>query len=525
MKHILLVDDDAFFRTMFAGLLPWGDYGYTLLQAENGREAMNMLHARNDISIVFTDMSMPIMDGVELLHYVSEHFPGIHCVALSAYDDFTYVKSSFKSGVDDYLLKHTLTREQLSQILQKYADDVPHAESGTDAAQRGRFLFDFMTGSYSSPMEFEAPFAALSLPVLSKNLLLGVLLADTPDGVFAFCGTSNAAASRLRTALSMLQNLIDRTGTGVAFQGPEDRRIYLLITSSGFENLTFAHQASLTLARQAEGMMLRYFNLRSTLHCSALCRTVSVLRDSYLDMMQEAGQPVILDEPPRGAVIPPPDREMLAEGLRFGTADTLGQLTASYQTGRRLRASAERFIALTRQYLAIITSLCADDELPVPVFPDAVQLASMSDADQEEAVSACLSALHRKMSRRAQEKYTPVVYSSLCMIHQEYGNDQLSLSLISNALHVNPNYLSRLFKARVGQNLSDYLNAQRLRCACRYLTAGELSVKEVSSLCGYNSYSYFFTMFKKRMGMTPKEYRNEALAGRLPLSDAGKEGL
>lgn len=525
MKHILLVDDDAFFRAMFAGLLPWGDYGYTLLQAENGREAIDMLHAHKDISIVFTDMSMPIMDGVELLHYTSEHFPGIHCVALSAYDDFAYVKSSFKSGVEDYLLKHTLTREQLSQILQKHADDAPQAESGTDDAQRWRFLFDFMTGNYPSPAEFEAPFAALSLPVLSQNLLLGVLLADTPDGVFAFRGTSNAAASHLRTALSMLQNLIDRTGTGVAFQGPEDRRIYLIVTSPGFENLTFAHQASLTLARQAEGMMLRYFNLHSTLHCSALCRTVSVLRDSYLDMMHAAGQPVTLAEPQKGAVIPPPDRETLAEGLRFGTADTLGQLTAPYQTGRRLRASVEDFLLLTQHYLAIISAICAEEGLNQPAFPDAAQLAALSDAGQEEVVSACLSELHRQMSRQAQEKYTPVVYSSLCMIHQEYGNDQLSPALISSALHVNPAYLSRLFKARVGQNLSDYLSTQRLRCACRYLAAGELSVKDVSSLCGYNSYSYFFTVFKKHMGLTPKEYRNEALAGRLSLSEGGKEGL
>lgn len=521
MKQILLVDDDAFFRAMFAGMLPWGDYGYTLLQAENGREAMDMLHAHPDISIVFTDMNMPIVDGVELIRYAAEHFSGVHCVALSAYDDFAYVKSSFKSGVEDYLLKHTLTCDQLIEVLKKHAGELEQDAFGADDAQRWRFLFDFMTGAYASPAEYAPLFTALELPVLSGNLLLGVLLSDAPEGEITFRGSDDTAQSHLRTALSMLQNLIDRTGTGVAFQGPDDRRIYLMVSSPAFDSLTFAHQASLTLARQAETMMLRYFNLRTCLRCSTVCRSASALRESYLAMMNEAGQTVALEAPRQSVAIPLPDREVLEETLMFGTEDTVRQLCAkAYQNGRKMRASKADFCTLTRQYAELAKAVCTDAGIAVSL-SDADMDAS--DAQQEEATAAHLLEIHHSLSAAAKERYSPVVYGSLCMIHQEFSNVQLSPALISNVLHANPAYLSRLFKSQVGQNMSDYLSAQRLKHACRLLEDGARSVKDIAALCGYDNYNYFFTVFKKHIGVTPKEYQNDALAGRLHAGIGRKE--
>ena len=77
MKKVLLVDDDLFFRTMFASMASWQDYGFSLVQADNGQAAIELLHKHDDISLVFTDMNMPILDGMELIRYISEQCSGI----------------------------------------------------------------------------------------------------------------------------------------------------------------------------------------------------------------------------------------------------------------------------------------------------------------------------------------------------------------------------------------------------------------------------------------------------------------
>ena len=43
MKKVLLVDDDIFFRTMFASMASWQDYGFSLVQADNGQAAIELL--------------------------------------------------------------------------------------------------------------------------------------------------------------------------------------------------------------------------------------------------------------------------------------------------------------------------------------------------------------------------------------------------------------------------------------------------------------------------------------------------
>lgn len=518
MKQILLIDDDAFFRAMFSGLLNWNELGYSLLQAENGQEAIGLLHSHRDISLVFTDMSMPVLDGVELIRYVSEHCPGIHCVALSAYDNFEYVKSSFKSGVEDYLLKQTLTKEQLLELLHKYAGNrEPSASSGgVDMQQRAAFLSDFIMGAYASAEECAPLFSVLSLPVLTEHLTLCVLLADTKDGVIAFRGTPEAGESHLRTALSMLQSIIDRSGVGVAFRGAQDHLIYLAFTSPAFENQQFAWQAAQTLATQAEATLLRYFNLHVRGYCSPPCRELSSVRQAYQSMMRKAGRAIAVKEERPAIDIPPPGRGALRDALLFGTPEELRRLiSGAYLSGRNLHGTTSDFMKLSARCLALLEQL-AGELVPEARQPgDAGQrLADEANDERQEAlVTACFVELQQAVAGKAKAQYSPVVYSCLCKIHQEYGDTRLSPATLSSALRVNPAYLSRLFKAQTGQSLVDYVSARRLTCACRSLQNGDLSVKEAAEQCGFDHYNYFFKVFKKRFGITPKEYQVRALSG------------
>jgi two-component system response regulator YesN len=69
--------------------------------------------------IVITDMSMPVMNGVELIKYIASNHPAVKSIALSGYDDFDYVRQSMLQGAIDYLLKYRLTSENLLEVLSK----------------------------------------------------------------------------------------------------------------------------------------------------------------------------------------------------------------------------------------------------------------------------------------------------------------------------------------------------------------------------------------------------------------------
>ena len=93
MKKVLLVDDDALVRMFLRQIIPWEEEGYTIAgDARDGEEALEMA-AQFSPDLVVSDVSMPTLDGVELVRRLrGRQFPG-GIIMLSCHDDFEYVKT------------------------------------------------------------------------------------------------------------------------------------------------------------------------------------------------------------------------------------------------------------------------------------------------------------------------------------------------------------------------------------------------------------------------------------------------
>lgn len=92
-------------------------------------------------------------------------------------------------------------------------------------------------------------------------------------------------------------------------------------------------------------------------------------------------------------------------------------------------------------------------------------------------------------------------------IKENYMDTELSLQGISSMLKMSPNYVGQLFKKSESISVADYLNEIRLYHAQQLLTHKSYSVNEVMERVGYANQSYFFRLFKKKFGTTPKSYR------------------
>ena len=83
----------------------------------------------------------------------------------------------------------------------------------------------------------------------------------------------------------------------------------------------------------------------------------------------------------------------------------------------------------------------------------------------------------------------------------------ITLTSVADAIHLNPTYLSTLFKQVTGHTFKDHINQVRVREAQRLLKNTDFPIMEISIACGFNDQSYFTKVFRKYTGLTPKQYR------------------
>ena len=94
---------------------------------------------------------------------------------------------------------------------------------------------------------------------------------------------------------------------------------------------------------------------------------------------------------------------------------------------------------------------------------------------------------------------------------QEHLAEEISLSVLSEEFHMNPQYISQLFKNEIGVGFLAYLTSIRMEKAKKLLLSTSLSIGEVAEQSGYGDYRVFTKVFKKSEGITPSQYRRDFL--------------
>jgi two-component system response regulator YesN len=118
MFRALIIDDEKPARTAISALGSWNAFGIEPpFTATNGKDGLNAMRELQP-HIVFIDMQMPVMDGIQFLEQASREFPGVQFIVVSGYDEFHYAQAAIKNGAIDYLLK-PIVAEELNKALKK----------------------------------------------------------------------------------------------------------------------------------------------------------------------------------------------------------------------------------------------------------------------------------------------------------------------------------------------------------------------------------------------------------------------
>ena len=106
------------------------------------------------------------------------------------------------------------------------------------------------------------------------------------------------------------------------------------------------------------------------------------------------------------------------------------------------------------------------------------------------------------------------VITEITRYMQEHLAEEVSLSVLSEEFHLNPQYISQLFKNEIGVGFLSYLTNIRMERAKKLLVSTQLSMVEIAEQTGYGDYRVFTKVFKKTEGITPSQYRREFLEER-----------
>lgn len=144
MYRVLLVDDEQIILKGLMKVVSWADYGCEVAgTASDGREGMKLIRdLRPDI--LFTDIRMPNLDGLEMIAAVKSEFPRMQVAVLTAFRDFDYAQKAIRLGVSRYLLKPSKMdeiKEAIQSMTQALAKLPPEEKAPEEDAQSASASF------------------------------------------------------------------------------------------------------------------------------------------------------------------------------------------------------------------------------------------------------------------------------------------------------------------------------------------------------------------------------------------------
>ena len=520
---VLVVDDEYELRRALIEKVDWESVGFEVVgEAENGVEALELVETLEP-DLIITDIRMPMISGLELCQKVRQLRPATQIVILSGYDSFEYARTAIDYNIISYLLKPLTSSEmtealvdihrRMDEKIGSVATSASHdLESKLRRAEKEEFLLPLMLGSSEAhPDEALLLSRARELGIL-KNEAQGhrfcVLISKFKDADGRHC-TSHKHAE-------LIDNVISKYMPSETF-AVYGRAVTLAVVPVNGE---LSNLMELPLKETVQSAK-RLLGQTCTVGVSREFHKLSACGDAYFQAITArrytsdgAGEVRFIDDQEHDAQFEFDRAEKTAMGLeqllKVGSSESL----KSFVNGLYESNTPENMNLLVMQIIATvyrvvnavtdkngILKLAADN----PMFS---RMTSYSDESvmKNELMDFCTSA--KAIIESSQRRESEILCDRVVQIIDEnYGDEELSLTSVSNTLAVSPNYLSTLIKKTKKKNFITLLTERRMKAAHDMILCSGMKMLEISEKCGYSDQHYFSYCFKKFYGESPNKLR------------------
>lgn len=507
MIRVLVVEDEPPILRAVISLIEQTNSAFTVTaSATDGVMAVELLE-KEPFDVVFTDIRMPMMDGLALLDYIQNCHPAVLSVVLSGYNEFEYARQALKSRAYDYLLKpvspDTLSKllakletdfnsrlklekkKQLSRSINKSADEAAGNAACEDGKQYAVMLlcagpYLYYDGDFLSPgIVFweETDFNAIVAAALPAGSCFWTFHGETPADRIVVAELADEAGAQ-----AVIAQIYERTAvagklpiTAVGYNGP----VGFQAVNKAYKTLRTRLLNAIRIGRStmtwAEGGEEKQQS-RQELFPSAAQKLITALH---------SGEGRAIDENLHDALQLLEDHDCSQQDVSYFFESVLDAYGKERAQGQNAPQEWHRDLME-----AISASVSAE----------------MLHGNLLSALMAISGgARHEKAS---ESRRPPIIERVQAYLAANYRESITNLTL-SQEFGFVPSYISRLFREHTGLSTSDYLVKIRMDKAKELMVKNPyIMVKEVADLVGFKNQYHFSKTFKKQTGVWPTDYRS-----------------
>ena len=536
MLKVLIVDDDAFSRTDLKTVIDWEKAGFYIMgEAANVPGAIQLIE--NELpDIVITDMQMPSMSGVELIDHINKNWPQIRVIALSAYDDFNYVRQSMKKGAVDYVLKHHLNAKTLLDILEttreavmEYRNECSQQVLITEQLSSRKsilckeFIQRLVMGDITDNDEIESSISTLGIGLDKKNLV--VAIAEIDD--FAFIEDKYSSKEMdvlIRTFLEMTREILNDWNKATIVHIAKGR--FVIVFSLGdVYSMLFIYNSLFTVIDRIRSGIKKYLNVSACFSVSKVCHDISEISKAYReadlmlkDKFYKGKNSIFIEDTTKNnkdgfLCLDIRDEKNLTSALRELDSEKVKQhIDGIFERIQKNRLGSKSTQMICAELINIVNKVTKETGLEISQIytNEEIPYNMMQKYETVMDIKEWIMGLYEKLisilgKMKIGDKYCEITKKVIEYVNKNFKKD-ISLSEIAEFSGVTNSYISRVFKEDCGIGFVEYLNRIRVENAKNLIENGEFRFKEIVAKVGFNNYNYFFRVFKEVVGMTPLEY-------------------
>lgn len=509
---VILLDDEELIIQSLRKTISWSDLNcYIRASANNGKRGKELID-QSCPDILIADIKMPGLSGLELAEYCAQYHPKCKVIIVSAYADFDFARKAIKAGIIDYLLK-PINKQDLTAAIRKAIADIQKQEETAMRMERERANLENVRTLAEDSILFNL--ARYGTAGIKGEMFRYAADRARHAGVVIMIEFFNLTQKHM-TVMAAGQGLY---GTGLlndgyhpAF-GSADEKVVMICPLKKNYDYTTARSRIMETLRRIQRSAPEEIGL-NVICVSDVYRNEEELQQSYRQCITMSDQAYFCKD---SAVLEAVERdresgaelntEILVQALKNGQDTVVRDFFASWR--KRLCGHRDKQLAMTKiRELQRETTLCASrmDMNTADLWKHRFESENFDARYQvlEDGAGAVCAF--------AQGMANPV---SRCVLYMEdhYAEHDLNLEKIAQAVQVSSSYLSRAFKKKYNVNFTEYLTSIRIEHARKLLETSNRKAYEIADQIGYDDAHYFSQVFKKKVGMSPLEYRRKHARG------------
>ncbi|MBO7742662.1 helix-turn-helix domain-containing protein [Paenibacillus sp. MWE-103] len=526
MYSVMIVEDEMLVRLGFKNAVAWERYGMAVVaDAANGREAWTQYSGGRRPDVVITDLRMPIMDGLELIKKIRERDAQTRIVILSCLEDFDLMRQAMQLGISSYILKLTMTEEEIHQVLSRVRDELGAQRAigpstgiiRNPGLLKENVIKNFVFYRLYSKEEFARHIDQLKLRLHPERLVVCTMEIDHFERVRAKFNDAKGELIRV-TFLNVLNELLDQAERGEVVADEDKRYLFLFSFRDVASELKIREELSAVLL-QVQKVMKRFFNISASFGVSGMRTGYGALHELYRESEQAIGWKFFFGTE-RLLFRSDIDPAAVEAGARRKIGLFGEQWAGDEGIGRQeLEAIVRTFLAsgqpgseqdVRKLFVRLLHGPAVAAALSEV---EATALAASRGEEMQacETLDECADAfagflLDVAAARGTKKRLSPDVARAVRHAQERYG-EEISLQGVAERLGLSPNHLSALFKKELQLNFTEYVNRVRLEKAKELLLNTNLKSYEIARRVGFADDSYFSRAFKKHTGVRPNGFR------------------